>query len=119
MAHAISPQAVISSAVISAGKSGAQLRIEDISKLFVDLEERGFDLGDVAIRRVPGGFYSEDVEAFIGRLLAVGYAEIRSPIKFADEGIDVCRSIIDDERQANAENLEAMTRVLGLDISES
>ncbi len=102
MSATVSPQSVIALSVLVAKDMGKPLEIEMISRVLFDLKKQGFNVGDVAFRRVPGGVHSEDVEAFVGRLLSAGYARARSPIEFFEDGIRVCETIIDDERRNNA-----------------
>src|SRR5712692_608350 len=72
--------------------------IEYISSLLFQLKNKGIDLGEIALRRVPGGFYSEDVETFIGHYLAAGYATQLSPLNLTDRGKEVLAETIAEER---------------------
>jgi hypothetical protein len=113
----VSPQAIMAKAVVNAKSRSVPLKIEEISRLFFDAEEKGVNLGQIALRKVPGGeLYSEDAEAFVGRFLAAGYATARSPIDFSDEGIEICKRIIEKESQKNADNFTAALSLLGLDV---
>jgi hypothetical protein len=111
----VSPQAIMAEAVLDATRKGRKLDVEGISKLFLDLKKKGITLGEIALRKVPGGVYSEDAEAFVGRFLAAGYAEARSPIKFSDRGLEVCREIVQKELEGNLENLRAAFSALGFE----
>lgn len=119
MPQAITPEAVMAIAVLKANQAGRPLEIEDISGLFVELKNSGVPVGEVALRKVPGAFYSEDVEAFVGRLLAAGdsYATARSPIKFEQDGLRICRTILHREFEDNEENLAKLASALGFDLS--
>lgn len=97
----IAPQSVIALSVLEAKKIGRSIEIETISQVLFDLKKQGFNVGEIAFRRVPRGVYSEDVEAFVGRLLSAGYARARSPIEFFDDGIRVCQTIVDEELRDN------------------
>jgi len=110
----VSPQAIMAAAVLDARRKNEPLEIEGISKLFLDLERKGIDLGQIALRRVPGGVYSDDAEAFVGRFLAAGYATARSPIKFLEKGIAICQNIFQKECKRNPDNLREALTVLGL-----
>jgi hypothetical protein len=111
----VSPKAIMAAAVLHAKKRDTQLEIEGMSQLFLDLEQRGIGLGHVALRKVPGGVYSADAEAFVGRFLAAGYATARSPIDFGEKGLSICRDIIRRERERNPENLQTALSALGFD----
>jgi hypothetical protein len=111
----VSPQAIMAEAVLDAKKKGRTLNVEGISKLFLDLRKKGIGLGEIALRKVPGGVYSEDAEAFVGRFLAAGYAQARSPIDFSDRGLEICRQIVEKELEGNMENLRAAFSALGFE----
>lgn len=113
----VSPQAIMAAAVLNAKSKSEPLEIEGISRLFFNLEEKGVNLGQIALRKVPGGeLYSEDAEAFVGRFLAAGYAKARSPIDFSEKGIEICRGIVEKESQKNSANLTAALSLLGLEV---
>ena len=110
----VSPQPIMAAAVLDANRRGCPLEVEGMSKLFLDLKKKGIELGEIALRKVPGGrVYSEDAEAFVGRFLAAGYAEARSPIKFLDPGLKICQEILQKEIEGNPDNLRAAFSALG------
>ena len=118
--RSVSPQAIMAQAVLYYAKTkGEPLEIEEVSKLFLELENKGIGLGEIALRKVPGGMYSDDAEAFVGRFLAAGYAKARSPIEFSEEGFEICKKIVDKELSTNAANLQAAFSVLGISVPES
>jgi hypothetical protein len=86
--------------------------IERISFLLFELKKADIDLGEIALRRVPGGFYSEDVETFVGHYLAAGYAEQLSPVKLTDRGKVVLAETIAEERRDNPEVLRRIENIL-------
>jgi hypothetical protein len=113
----VSPQVIMAAAVVNAKKRSVPLEIEGISRLFFDAEQKGVDLGQIALRRVPGGeLYSEDAEAFVGRFLAAGYATARSPVNFSEKGIEICKGIIENESKKDSEKLKAVLGLLGLEV---
>jgi hypothetical protein len=72
--------------------------VRDVSDIFFRLKQRGVRLKDIALRKIPGGFYSEDVEGFVGELLSMGYASERSPIKLTEDGKQFCGKIVREEK---------------------
>jgi hypothetical protein len=112
MPATVSPQFVIAASVLEAKKMQRSIDIETISRVLFDFKTKGFSLGEVAFRSVPGGVYSEDVEAFVGRLLSAGYARARSPIEFFDDGLRICRLIVEEERHDNPLNFEAAHKLV-------
>jgi hypothetical protein len=106
-------QDVLLTAAIMAASFKHASSIEDISSLLVQLKERGIDLGEIALRRVPGGFYSEDVETLLGHYLAAGYATQLSPVTLTPQGEEVLSGIISSERTENRTAIEQIEAVLG------
>src|SRR6266851_5336565 len=118
MTAALSPETVMACAIVTARHANKPVLIEDVSNLFARLRQQNIkEVGRVALRRLPHGLYSEDVEAFFGRLLAGGFAEARSPLEVNDRGLQLCRELIDEEGQAQPEALEKVAHVLGFDLS--
>ena len=111
----IRQEALLAAALLAAlaerGSKGLP-KIEDVSALLFKLRNAGIDIGEVALRRVPGGFYSEDIEALIGHYLAAGYAEQMSPVKLTDKGHRVLEEIIELERKEKPEVLKRIESVL-------
>ena len=118
LAERLYPETVMAMAVLNANAVGQGLQIEDISKLFVDLEGKDLRLRDVALRSIPGGFYSEDVESFVGRFLAAGYAKARSPIKFYESGLRLCRKMVRKGLADNAEEVNKVAKELRYDLQK-
>jgi hypothetical protein len=117
MVAPISPEAVIAIEVLKAQQEGRKLEIEDISRHFLELQSQAIPLRPVSLRTVPDGVYSDDVEAFVGRLLAAGYARARSPIDFRPDGLRICRSIVEGEYRRNPKDLRALAQVMDFDLS--
>ena len=107
--------AAVMSALVQQQQTHAGLpKIEDISSLLFKLRNSGVDLGEISLRRIPGGgFYSEDIEALIGHYLAAGYAVQRSPVKLTEKGRQALTEIITAEREENPSAIEQLEEVLG------
>jgi hypothetical protein len=90
--------------------------IRDVSGVLYELRQEGLRLKNLGLTAIPGGYYSEDVEMFLGNLLSMGYATQRSPIKLTPEGQLFCREILEEEANANSAELanleKAVDRVL-------
>src|SRR5437660_65784 len=118
MVAAISPETIMAYAIITATRAKQPVLIENVSSLFAKLRQEKVDeVGRVALRRTPRGLYSEDVEAFFGRLLASGFANARSPLTPNEKGIELCREIITEESQSHPETLRKVAQLLGFDLS--
>ena len=117
MTAALSPEAVMACAILTARRANESVRIENVSSLFAKLRQEKIDeVGKVALRRLPHGVYSEDVEAFFGRLLAGGFAKARSPLNVNDDGARLCQELIEEEIQSHPGELRKVARVLGFDL---
>ena len=107
MAATLSPEVVMACAIVAAKHANQPVLIENVSGLFAKLRQEKIDeVGPVALRRLPNGLYSEDVEAFFGRLLAGGFAEARSPLDVTEQGLELCRELLDEESQFHPEALK-------------
>ncbi len=93
--------------------------IRDISRLLYELRGKGFRFRDLGLRAIPGGYYSEDVETFVGQLLSMGYATQRSPIRLEEKGVELCDDILGAEAQAKREELERLQKALDELLSTS
>jgi hypothetical protein len=102
--------AVVLSAISQPNETLA--RIEDISSQLFKLRDAGIDIGDIALRRIPGGFYSDDIEMLIGHYLAAGYASQRSPVRLTDRGREVLDKMLDTERRDNPGSLATIEAIL-------
>lgn len=116
-AISLSPRASVAMAILAALEGEHSLErpeIEDISKFLFDLHKAKIDIGDVALRSVPAGFYSEDVEILIGHFLGSGRAEKMSPVRFTSDGVSLLREIVEDEKATNSEGVQQAARIVGL-----
>jgi hypothetical protein len=105
-------------AIVSLDRKKEPIKIETISSLFVKLrQEKVCEVGGVALRKLPNGVYSEDVEAFFGRLLAGGFATARSPLIVNEKGIHLCLELIDEERKSYPEAFEKMAQTLHFNVA--
>lgn len=89
-------------------RSGQWPYVKDVSELFFKLRGMGFRFRDLGLRRIPDGYYSEDVENFVGQLLSMGYATQRSPIRLDDEGVQLCNGILAKESRTNKDELQRL-----------
>lgn len=85
----------------------------DISDTLFTLMNSGFKFRDLGFRKIPGGYYSEDVEGFVGRMLSMGYATERSPIRLTESGRAFCQKIVaaEGDREEVARLREALGKL--------
>lgn len=91
--------------------------IKDVSHLLFKLRERGFRFRDLGLRRIPDGFYSEDVETFVGQLLSMGYATQRSPIRLREKGVALCAGMVKEEATRNKDEVEKLENAIEEELS--
>src|SRR5712691_5158616 len=102
MTAPLSPEVVMACAILTATHANEDVLIDKVSGLFAKLREAKVDeVAKVALRRLPHGLYSEDVESFFGRLLAGGFAEARSPLDVNDKGVQLCQELIEEIGRAS------------------
>jgi hypothetical protein len=109
----IGQDVIMAATLMVAFSTSGQGSVEDISSLLFKLKNAGVELGDISLRKVPGGFYSEDIAVLIRRYLAAGYAEQMSLIRLTGKGRQLLAEIIGDAREENPSALQQIEAVLG------
>ena len=109
----LSVEVISAVAVLRADMQKRFLTISDISQLFVELEKAGIDVSDVALRRVPGGVYSEDVEIWLAHFCDGDFGHFGPGriIQLFDKGRRICREIVAEEHERKP---ELLMRILGV-----
>jgi hypothetical protein len=92
--------------------------LEDVSLRILTLLSGNITVHDLGLRKVPGGVYSDEVETFVGHLLAEGLATHRSPIRLRPQGEKLLGTIIRVESKEHAEAVQRAAGLLNLDTSE-
>lgn len=105
--------AVVKAAYRQSAKDEKPTRIEDISRNLFSLSQSGINLGEISLKRIPGGFYSEDIEILVGHFLDAKFAVRRSPVQLTKEGEKVLDTIIHEEKKKNPEGVQKIEAVLG------
>ena len=123
----VSPEAVMATVLLKAHLERKPVDIEGISGLFFfnSAVKNLTASSDIALRRVssggmPGrGVYSEDVNQFVGRFCAIGYARESGNgcAELLPDGLRLCFLILVDEAKANPTGLDALAAVLDFKIS--
>ncbi|MGC2465157.1 MAG: hypothetical protein WA517_08170 [Candidatus Acidiferrum sp.] len=110
---AVKQDAVLAVAILAAFRGQNEAEIEEISRKLYTLRNSGVDIGAIDLRRVPGGFYSEDLEILIGHYLDSDFAEQRNPVKLKPQGFRLLHEIVEEERKENPDGLKQIEKVLG------
>lgn len=105
--------ALLAVAILAAFRGQSEAEIEEISQKLYTLRSSGVDIGGIDLRRVPGGFYSEDLEILIGHYLDSDFAEQRNPVKLKAQGFKLLHEIVEEERKENPAGLKQIEEVLG------
>jgi hypothetical protein len=121
--QAINGQAAIALALLSAWQEkrndrGGGPTLEDVSSRIAELLNDHIEIYDLGLRRVPGGVYSDEVETFVGHLLAEGLATHRSPLKITAQGEKLLRMIVRVESEDHDQAVRLAAKVLALDPQE-
>jgi hypothetical protein len=119
----INGQAAMALALLSACEENRRHQrggptLEDVSRRLSKLLDDKIHIRDLGLRRIPGGVYSEEVETFVGHLLAEGLATHRSPVRLTDEGEELLRTIIRVESRVHAAALRRAGGLLGVNTSD-
>lgn len=111
----LAPEAIMAMAVLESKTH--KLEIEQIADRFVRLKEKGVPIPAIRLRRIPGGYYSEDIEAFVGRQAAAKNADAQNPVTFFEKGVQACKGILANELKRHPDELKAAAQALGFDLS--
>lgn len=98
--------------------AGCGPTLEEVSGQILKLLDGNIAVHDLGLRRVPGGVYSEEVETFVGHLLAEGLATHRSPIQLTPQGEELLGTIIRVDSKQHAKAIRDAADLLKLDTSE-
>lgn len=112
---ALAPEAIMALAVLES--KSYKLEIEQIADRFVRLKQKGVPIPAIRLRRIPGGFYSEDIEAFVGRQAAAGNADAKNPVTFYEKGVEACKGILANELKRHPTELKQAAQALGINLS--
>ncbi len=102
----VSPEAAMALTLWLADAVGLRLDTEEISEVLFRLgQEKRYEPPYSAMRKVPGGVFSEDVAQWTGRLIFSGYTRSRlgDPVELSEDGLRICRMVLEDERKLNKE----------------
>jgi hypothetical protein len=121
--ESINGHAAIALALLSAWEDKRRERtggptLQEISTRISTLLDENIAIHDLGLRRVPGGVYSEEVETFVGHLLAEGLATHRSPVQLTSDGEKLLRMIIRVESRDHANTIRRAGELLKLNTSE-
>ena len=111
--NALNTGAIIAALVLQTDRKIAKNLIEFLSGELVELKEKGINISGVSIKNVPDGYYSEDIEHFIGDLLMAGYAKQGNFFNINEEGKDICKKLINEELENDAKR-ESMQKLLSI-----
>jgi hypothetical protein len=121
--ESINGQAAIALALLSAwyenrGSQSGGPSLEDVSNRIAIMLDGNIAVNDLGLRRVPGGVYSEEVETFVGHLLAEGLAIHRSPVKLTGRGEELLRMIVRLDSTEHRRAIEHAVSLLKLNSEE-
>jgi hypothetical protein len=108
----IKQDAILASAILETFRRQEEAEVEDISRFLYALRSSQIDIGAIDLRRIPGGFYSEDLEILISHHLDSGFASQKSPLKLTPEGVKFLEEIVEEERNNNPEGLKRVKEIL-------
>lgn len=108
----IKQDALLATTILFAFRHQSEAEIEDISRLLYKLRSSHIDIGEIDLRRIPGGFYSEYVEILVSHYLDSGFVDQKSPLKLKPKGVELLEEIVAEERRDNPEGLKQVEQAL-------
>ena len=108
----VKQDALLAATILETSRRRNEFDIEDISHLLHALRISSIDIGQIDLRRVPGGFYSEDLEILMSHYLESGIVGQRNPLRLNPEGVKFLTEIVEEERNNNQEAIKVVEEVL-------
>jgi hypothetical protein len=108
----VKQDALLAATILFAFRRQSEAEIEDISRLLYQLRNSEIDIGEIDLRRIPGGFYSEYVEILFSHYLDSGFVDQKSPLKLKPQGLELLKEVVDEERKQNPEGLKRVEEIL-------
>lgn len=112
------PNATMAMLLLSVSMGKESGNINKISEKLAELKNKRIDIGDITISKVASGYYSEQLDRFLGSLLVVGDATKRSPVKLNQSGVELCQEIVNEACNKNRIKLEDIARNIDFDLSQ-
>lgn len=105
--------AAMATLLYAAAKNRINGEVEDLSKELKELEEQKElekELKKIKNAKVPGGYYSDDLDEYISDFLIAGLATKRSPIELNSEGIIECKNLIESAKKIYGDKMEYLLK---------
>lgn len=94
--------------------SAEEESIENLSEKLIELQKNGIDISPVKVRRVAGGYYSEDLDRMISSFVITGVAKQRSPFTLIGKGRERCKHYFLEAKKVDKARMEQVSKVLGI-----
>jgi len=112
------PNATMAMLLLSIAIETGSGNINKISERLAYLKNKKIDIGDITISKVASGYYSEQLDRFLGSLLVTGNATKRSPIKLEESGVELCKEIINEACMKDYGKLKDIAQTIDFDLSQ-
>ena len=109
----IVPNATMAALLLGGANGKLDGRIEELSMIIAKMKKDGKDPG-ILVRKAAGSYYSEELDRFVGILLATGAATVRSPIQLTEDGSNFLLEIIKRGMHEDPRKMESIITYLGL-----
>lgn len=109
--------AAMATLLYAAAKNIIKGEVEDLSKELKKLEgheEIEKELKKIKNAKVPGGYYSDELDQYISNFLIAGLATKRSPIELNSEGIIECKNLIKSAKKIYGDKMEYLLKIYNL-----
>ena len=89
--------------------------VKELAGKLAEGARNGLKTGSLDIRRVPDGYYSENLDEFVGAMTAFQFATKRSPLDLTSEGQAFLKDLIIKASDQHPVELEKWLKFLGVD----
>ncbi len=106
----LNPNVPISLAILRDAQKRHVPSIEEISKFLYELTQAGITMHELYLKRVPGGFYSESADTFVGHAAQAGQATLlkRGRFQFSNKWLRLCVDIVLEELSSNPDRMKTL-----------
>jgi len=96
--------------------------VPGLSQRIAEALNRGIKVEPILIKRVPGGYWSEDAALFIRLLFGTRLTDKKRSslvkITLSEEGVEFCRQLVLEAYQRDPKMVEKAAKELGLVLSD-
>ncbi|MFZ2969932.1 MAG: hypothetical protein WA063_02185 [Minisyncoccia bacterium] len=89
-----------------------------IATIIHEFKERGIDVGQITINRVPNGYDSSSIRVAIGSYFMAGLLSYESPILITPQGLKNFKEMVNEFLLNDPKTLRQIAEMIGVDLQK-